>query len=170
MPTFSENTRTFVLGAPSDGEIYEAFHCYLHAFMQYGTCNASSCACVQGSYPHRGISTLVLFIILAIFPKFLFNWFVLGTDFEILWVLHLAKTVLVTKIAKYSNRKVIRTCETYMFNTLSKMCCCSTADFFVSSPRFSNASGSNSVGRVSVWQKTLAVFVSQFWLSFRFMW
>ena len=52
--------RSFVLGAPSDGEIYEAFHCYLHAFMQYGTCNASSCACVQGSCPHRGISTLVL--------------------------------------------------------------------------------------------------------------
>ena len=62
MPTFIENTRSFVLGAPSDGEIYEAFHCYLHAFMQYGTCNASSCACVQGSCPHRGISTLVLFI------------------------------------------------------------------------------------------------------------
>ena len=62
MPTFIENTRSFVLGALSDGEIYEAFHCYLHAFMQYGTCNASSCACVQGSCPHQGISTLVLFI------------------------------------------------------------------------------------------------------------
>ena len=66
MPTFIENMRSFVFGAPSDGEIYEAFHCYLHAFMQYSTCNASSCACVQGSCPHRGISTLVLFINYAI--------------------------------------------------------------------------------------------------------
>ena len=46
------------------------YDCCLHAFMQYGTCNASSCACVQGSCPHRGISTLVLFIHLLIFvPK-----------------------------------------------------------------------------------------------------